>query len=382
MSATRPAAGVAARRVAIDALDRIDEDGAYANLVLPSMLDRSNLAARDRRFVTELVYGSTRMRRACDWLVDRHLERTVEVRVRSALRVGAYQLAFLDTPAHAAVDATVQASPARARGLVNAVLRRVADSPHEWPDDATRLSYPDWLVARLAGDLGLQRALDSLSAMNRAPLVGTREDGYVQGLASQWVGDLVEGAPGHRIADVCAGPGGKATALGRVGATVVAADVRLGRARLVAENASRLRLPDVASIVADGRRPPLRPESFDRVLVDAPCSGLGALHRRPDARWRVQPDDVDRLKKLQVALVDAALPLLRPGGVLVYSVCTMTAAETIGVDDHLASASPGLEALGRPTHPWLEWGRGALLLPQDAETDGMAVLRLRRPCLG
>ncbi|MGH9151624.1 MAG: transcription antitermination factor NusB, partial [Acidimicrobiales bacterium] len=113
-----------ARRVAVEALVRIDE-GAYANLVLPALLERSGLDRRDRAFVTELVYGSTRMRRACDWLVDRLVVRPLEPEVRAVLRVGAYQLAFLRTPPHASVSATVDAAPARARGLVNAVLRRL-----------------------------------------------------------------------------------------------------------------------------------------------------------------------------------------------------------------------------------------------------------------
>ena len=381
MSAEGAQAGVAARRAAIDALVRIEDGDAYANLALPPMLDRSDLPARDRRFVTELVYGTTRMRRACDWLVDRHLERPVETRVRAGLRLGAYQLAFLDTPPHAAVDATVGATPSRARGLVNAVLRRVGEAAPEWPDDATRLSYPDWIVDRLVGDLGRPCALDALDAMNRPPPVQTRDDGYQQGLASQWVARLAEVEPGHRVADLCAAPGGKATALGHAGASVVVgADVRPARARLVADNASALGLGTVVrAVVADGRHPPMRAASFDRVLVDAPCSGLGALHRRPDARWRVQPADVDRLVELQSAIVGAAVPLVRPGGVLVYSVCTLTAAETTGVDEHLAAVAPAMEALPPPSAPWRPWGRGALLLPQDAATDGMAVLRLRRP---
>jgi 16S rRNA (cytosine967-C5)-methyltransferase len=123
----------------------------------------------------------------------------------------------------------------------------------------------------------------------------------------------------------------------------------------------------------------LRPGSFDRVLLDAPCSGLGSLRRRADARWRIEEDAVARLAALQVAMLDAAVHLLAPGGLLVYSVCTLTRAETIGVDEHLAAAHPQLEPLPAPGPPWRAWGRGALVLPQDAGTDGMSILRLRRP---
>ncbi|NNC78626.1 MAG: hypothetical protein HKN94_00620, partial [Acidimicrobiales bacterium] len=148
--------GLESRRLAIDALVRIDEDGAYANLVLSKILDESTLETRDRGFVTELVYGTTRMRRALDYVVDRFIVRDdIEARVRACLRTGAYQLVFLGTPAHAAVDATVAATPKRARGFVNAILRKVAASGAvEWPTDAIRLSYPNWMIDRLAADLG------------------------------------------------------------------------------------------------------------------------------------------------------------------------------------------------------------------------------------
>lgn len=376
-----------ARRVALDALVRIDADGAYANLLLPTLLGRSGLSRRDRAFVTELVYGTTRMRRACDWLVDRFVLRDVDPPVRAALRLGAYQLAFLRTPGHAAVSATVAVVPRRTRGFVNAILRRVAASPLEadaWPSDAVRLSYPDWIIERLTADLGHPTALAALEAMNTRAAVTERPDGYVQDLASQWVVDLVEAGPAERVADLCAGPGGKATALANTGAWVVAADVRPARARLVVDNVVRVgggADGGVDVVTADGRRPPLRPGSFDRVLVDAPCSGLGALRRRPDARWRIQADAVDRLAVLQRQLVDAAVGLVRPGGRVVYSVCTLTAAETTGVDEHVGAMQPSLEPLAFPGDPWTALGRGALLVPQAADTDGMALFRWRKPVL-
>src|SRR5207248_436414 len=118
------------------------------------------------------------------------------------------------------------------------------------------------------------------------------------------------------------------------------------------------------------------------VLVDAPCSGLGALRRRPDARWRIQEADVERLCHLQCELVDAAVELLTPGGALVYSVCTLTKSESLAVDDHLAARHPRLVPLAPPGEPWQPWGRGALLLPQTNGTDGMTILRLGSPSDG
>jgi len=364
-----------ARRVALEALTRIEHDGAYANLVVPALLGRSGLDSRDRAFVTDLVYGTTRMRRACDFAVDRFVMKEPAAAVRTVLRLGAYQLLFGAVPAHAAVSATVGLAPPRTRGFVNAILRRVAATPVEWPDAATRLSYPDWIVERLGAELGMTDAAAALERMNAPPPVTTRPDGYVQDRASQWVAELVEAGPGDRVADLCAAPGGKATAMAEAGAFVVGVDLHPARAGLVVANAQRLALgaARLAVIAGDGVRPPLRRDSFDRVLVDAPCSNLGALRRRPDARWRIEPGDVARLVAVQGRLLAAARTLVRPGGVLVYSVCTLTAAESVGHDD------AGWAALDIPKAPWRPYGPGVRILPQDADTDGMTVLRYRRP---
>ncbi len=355
--------GVATRRAAIDALVRIDADGAYANLLVPSLLARRQLDERDRAFVTELVYGTTRMMRACDHLVDRFVIGEVEPQIRAALRVGAYQLHYLDTPQHAAVSATVGAVRGRARGLVNAVLRKVASAPLEFPDTATRLSYPDWINRRLVADLGPADALVAMEAMNEPAAVVTRADGYVQDDASQRIVAEVGAAEGHRVVDLCAAPGGKATGLASAGASVLAADLQPHRARLVADNATRLGTA-VTTVVADGRHPPIRPGSADRVLIDAPCSGLGSLRRRPDARWRVDAAAPERLAGLQVELVRSGLELLAPKGELLYSVCTLTRAES---DDVLAAVA---------SDPRVEVVSGVeRLLP--VVSDGMAWFRLR-----
>jgi 16S rRNA (cytosine967-C5)-methyltransferase len=360
------------RRLALRALRRIDE-GAYANLALPPLLARTDLDERDRHFATELTYGTTRMRRACDWLVDRFIERDVDADVRNAMRLGAYQLHFLNTPAHAAVSSTVAVAPGRARGFVNAVLRKVADAgAPAWPNVGTELSYPDWIVNRLAADLGPKDARAALQAMNEARPPTVRADGYVQDLASQWVAELVGASSVALAVDTCAGPGGKATALGA--ARVLAFDVQPHRAALITENATRYQHLEVHVAVADGRHLPLPAGCADRVLVDAPCSGLGVLGRRADARWRIEAGDVDRLARLQRELVDEAFRIAKPGGLVVYSACTLTSAETVGIDEAFRGCDA--EPVGEP---WEPLGRGARLLPQTLETDGMYVLRLRAP---
>ncbi len=376
------------RSIALEALARVRE-GAYANLAVPSILDHrgGSLSDRDKAFATTLAYGAIRMARACDWLVDRHVRvghrKDLDPEVRDVLRLGAYQLAFLGTPPHAAVSETVTLAPQRARGLVNAVLRRVASdvatgSP-PWPDMATRLSYPGWIVEQLNADLGEEVAEAALLQMDEPARVSERLDGYVQDLSSQWVVEALAVQPDEVVLDLCAAPGGKATAMANSGAFVVAADRSVKRTGLVASNVTRLGLSTVVPVVADARQAPLRPRSFDRVLVDAPCSGLGVLRRRPDARWRIRAEDIGALAGLQRQLLQAGAALARPGGVLAYSVCTMTTAETADIDAWVGQSMPQFDALDPPGDPWEPLGRGARLLPQTAGTDGMYLLLLRVP---
>jgi 16S rRNA (cytosine967-C5)-methyltransferase len=368
------------RSVALAALMRIDHDGAYANLVLPALLSRSKLSDPDRRFVTELVYGTTRMRRACDALIDRFVVSEPDDATRTLLRLGAYQLVFAGVAPHAAVSATVDLATRKTSGFVNAVLRKVSTVSMIWPNDAVRLSYPDWISERFHGEMSSDDAVAALERMNVPSPVSTRSDGYVQDESSQWVAASVGGQRGDLVLDLCAGPGGKATGLAASGATVIGADLQPTRAGLVAKNAERMgyHLPVVA---ADGVAPPFLVNSFDRVLLDAPCSGLGALRRRADARWRITSKDVKELAVLQKRLLVASAPLVKPGGVLVYSVCTITAAESTdhgvpeGFDVVGRDGDSGLPALG---DDWNDFGIGHRVLPHHADTDGMVLIRYRR----
>lgn len=379
-----------ARGVALQGLEEVD-DGGRANAVVLRLLSSSRLSDRDRNLVTELVYGTTRMQRACDWVSNRFVRGTIDRQVRAAIRMGVYQLIWTRIPAHAAVAATVEEVDGPGRSVVNAVLRRCSEAVEKdavvWPDPATELSYPDWIVAKLAKDLGSSAARSALETMNLPASATVRDDGYIQDPASQMVAshvanlvlrDRVDDRP-VRLLDVCAAPGGKATALAGAGVDlVVAADIAPPRAKMMARNAARLNATAVVTTVADGISPAWRDGTFDAVLVDAPCSGLGVLRRRPDARWRTKPGDVSRLAELQKRLLTAAQPLLRPGGILAYSVCTLTAEETAGIDRWLSVGSPGFEPVPPPGEPWRHAGRGALLLPQAEGTDGMFLLALRR----
>ena len=426
------------RRVALDALVRI-EDGAFAHILVPQLLARTRLPGRDRGLVTELVYGTVRMQRALDFQLARVSNQAVpdlEPDVRAAVRLGAYQL-FIGIPAHAAVSETVEVVAARQRGFVNGVLRALArvGPPWSWPagreigDLGVRTSHPDWIVELLVAEYGMADALATLAlASEPAPVtlrvnpmratpesverelrsagvdstrgelvpeaLVLREPGDIGALApvregratpqdqaSQAVADTLGAQPGDRVLDIAAAPGGKTGAIGeRMGDTglVVAEDAYAGRMRLLRRGMARLGLEHVHAIVADGRSRPVRAAAFDRVLLDAPCSGLGVLRRRPDARWRVQPEDVDTLAALQQAMLLEAAAAVCPGGRLVYAVCTLTAAETTAIDTYAERTLPEFVAVEHSSSPWRAHGRGALLLPSDARTDGMYVLVLER----
>ena len=429
---------IAPRAIAVDVLVRV-EGGAFSHIVLPETLRKQSLEARDRAFVTDLVYGTLRMQRTLDALLTPVVSRPVaslDADVRAALRLGAYQL-FSGVSPHAAVGETVGVVPARARGFVNGALRALARTgpPFRLPDGddvaaiGVRTSHPDWIVQTFVDELGHDAALATLALDNEPPSVTLRvnpmrttTDEVARELRDRGVdvelGPLVPGAllarhtgdlgaldavrggrvtpqdqasqavvaaldpqPGERMLDVAAAPGGKAVAAAERmfdDGLVVAADLHPARVRAIARAAARLGLDAVSPLAADGRRLPVRDASFDRVLLDAPCTGLGVLRRRPDARWRVQPRDVGQLAALQRELLTGAARAVRPGGRLVYSVCTLTRMETLAVDAFAASELPELVALEPPGQPWRPHGRGALLVPSAAGTDGMFVLVLER----
>ena len=339
-----------------------------------------------------------------------------------------------------AVAATAPAARGYVNGVLRAVARAGPEWP--WPEGnsaaalGVRYSQPDWIVAMLVEQFGSDIARAVLATTDTAPAVtlrvnrrrtnpdaleaellaagvhvergrlladalvatglgdigalgavrdgrATPQDQASQAVARIAAGDLVGGAAPtrvKRVLDVAAAPGGKATAIAELvdDLLVVAADVYPMRARRIATTAIRLGLDSVRPVVADGRRPAVRPGSFDVVLLDAPCTGLGVLRRRPDARWRVDPADVATLATLQRELLAAAALAVRPGGRLVYAVCTYSDAETLGIDQWASARLPEFRAIEPPGAPWRPHGRGALLLPSDADTDGMFVLSLRR----
>jgi len=401
--------GVAVRATAADLLHRVIRDGAYSNVVVRS--GTGHLDDRDRRRCQRLLYTSLRMLPRIDAAIAPRVSRPeIDDTVHDTLRVAVAELLFLDADAYAVVDSAVEAvrerGAPRAAGFVNGVLRSVirhGEPPRpEGPSgEGLRLGAPAWVFARLADLWGEAEAVAFLEQSNRETPIGLRSRGLVDvpgepvaGIdgaylsddapavsaavranraavadpASTAVGLAVAARPGERVLDAAAAPGGKTLHLWDQvfgDGTLVAAD---RNARRVVSAGRRLVRSgvDVPWVVADAADSPFRPGSFDRVLLDAPCTGLGTLRRRPEIKLRLSPSSPRDAGREQRRMLEASLDLVAPGGRLVYSVCTVFAEETVDVIEGLGAEPPaGL--------PGRRWGGGLLLAPHLTGTDGMFI---------
>jgi 16S rRNA (cytosine967-C5)-methyltransferase len=379
-----------ARRWAAELLVRAELQEAFAPALLAEI--PPSLSPEDRALAHELFYGVLRHRSALDWRLAACSTRRwgqVALPVQMVLRLGAYQLLFLDRiPPHAAVHETVALAKVMAGesdvGYTNAVLRALERRKSELvvpdllnhPIDhlTAEYSHPVWLVRRWLKRFGLQRTLTMCRTNNTVPPVTLRvnplrvtrerlvemlaKEGaiaapgrvspqalvlkagspaatrafaqgwyYVQDEAAQLVGFAVAPQPGERILDACAAPGGKSIHLAELmgdRGEIVAVDASAERLALVKENCRRMGIKSVHPLEADVSNPveAARMGHFDRILVDAPCTGLGVLRRHPEAKWHKTEALIVRLAAKQRAILDAVAPLLKPGGVLVYSTCS------------------------------------------------------------
>jgi 16S rRNA (cytosine967-C5)-methyltransferase len=403
-----------ARLAAFQVLERVFEDDAYADRAFRSAA--AGLDERDRGLAQRLAYGAVQRVRTLDHALEtlgRRPVRRLDPPVRAALRLGAYQLAYVDgVPRYAAVNESVElvrrARLERAVGFTNAVLRRVADGirellerlPEGKPGEAAlKHSYPDWVADVWWRDLGSKSALELMRAQNEPAEVVVRlvrgeidgrpdphvpgawhvvridatalDEGRIwpQSRGSQLAGLAVAARDGERTLDLCAAPGGKATMLA---GEVFAVEVNEARARELQDAVRRLGATNVRVVQADGRELPSELTDFDHALVDAPCSGLGVLSARPDLRWRAEP-----LPDLQLELLRAAAERVRTGGTVVYSVCTVNADESeaivdasgLEVDTTLADEWPRFRHARRPE--FLQ------TLPHVHGTSGFFIARLR-----
>lgn len=342
-----------ARQAALRVVRRVLEQGAYADRALEGEARR--LDQRDRAFAQQLVFGTVQRRNTLDHVIDAYVEREPPEIARAALQLGIYQLLYLDGVAdHAAVGETVELLKGhRASGMVNAVLRKVAREGFELPTDETpagaalQHSHPRWLVDLWFDWLGPDDARGLLAANNRPAERATREmHGHTmfQSSASQLVSTIVDPQPGERVLDLCSAPGNKTTHLadlmGNEG-EVVAYERHEGRAAALATRAEHLGATIVRVVAGDATD---ATGSFDRVLLDPPCSGLGTLSRNPDLRWRMTPKRIDGLLSEQERLLEAAQRCVAPGGRLVYSICTLNPAEERLTDGEITRTWPHKDA--------------------------------------
>jgi len=399
-----------ARRAAYEVVRRVFEDEAYADRAFTAAA--AGLDARDRALAQRIAYGTVQRVRALDHAIEtlgRRPVRKLDPPVRAALRLGAYQLAYLDgIPARAAANESVElvraAGLERAVAFTNAVMRRLAEGIRplldSLPEGPLKHSYPDWVAEVWERDLGRDEALALMRAQNEPPetvvrVVRGEDEGegeptdipgavhvarvderalaegriWPQSRASQLAGLAVGSREGERVLDLCAAPGGKATMLR---GEVVAVELHEGRARELEENLRRLGAANVRVVHADALSLPPELTGFDRALVDAPCSGLGVLAQRPDLRWRAKP-----LPELQLALLRAAAERVRPGGTILYAVCTINADENEGLVD-----ASGLEVDASLADEWPAYRHPRrpeflLTLPHRHGTSGFFVARLR-----
>lgn len=446
--------GLRARELAVRALLRVEQEDAYLQLALRSLLRRHQATPAQAALATALATGVLRWKSRLDFALEQVSRRPlcgVDPALLQILRVAAYEVGFArETPAPVAVDLAVRQARTLGRGpasFANAVLRalvRTADgelpAPQSGPPDvrlAITYAHPVWLVRRWMDRFGVSTAEAILKANNQPPDLAVRVNRLrtsPQQLGASWQGHGIESRPGtlapealvvdrprtavealpgfdeglftpqseasmlpaHAlqagagmlVADLCAAPGGKTTHLAELSgdeAAIAAMDIHVARLQLVGQNARRLGLRSIWLVAADAVRVPLTSRRFDAVLLDAPCTALGTLSRRPDVRWRRKPEDVAAMARLQAELLESAIELLRPGGRLVYSVCSFEAEETVDhvrrlAKDHRLAIAPVREILASSTGSRLPEDDGGwlTLLPYRFRTDGFFVVRFDR----
>jgi len=407
------------RKTAVLILNRIDEKGAFAEPLLDDALSSSrSFSSQDRKLLTQLVYGTLRMRGRLDWIIGRLYRgagRRLDAGLLNILRVGLYQIFFADRiPDFAAVDEAVEIAKdirPRGSGLVNAVLRAALreKSPIVYPDlegePADHLSivhsHPRWLVERWIDSLGVDETLALCRADNETPPLTVRvnrlkttrdrlekeliEEGYgvqaaafspdglnvripgpvrslrhfreghfqIQDEASQLIGRLLDPAPGEDILDICSGTGIKTTHLAEIMGNrgrIIALDIHEGKLRALRGLAGRLGIVIVETLAGDARQDQGEAfrEAFDRILVDAPCSGLGTLRRNPEIKWRMTPEATETFPPLQKEILGRSASCLRRGGVLVYSTCTIAEEENEKVIEAFLTENRGFRVVRPP----------------------------------
>ncbi|MGY5339385.1 16S rRNA (cytosine(967)-C(5))-methyltransferase RsmB [Levilactobacillus spicheri] len=439
-----------ARSLAVDALTRV-AGGAYSNLQLEKIIDRSSLNDADRRLLTNLVYGTIQHQLTLEYYLDAFVKPNQKLQpwVKMTLLVALYQMLYLDrVPNWAIFDEAIQLAKERGHegirrfvtGVLHAVDREGVPDVSQIADPTERLSVtysmPQWLVTTLQQQLGeaktesilktinqpaaqsvrvntavttVDAAIQALEAVGYTVDVSTvsgdglRVDGHpanhselfengqltIQDESAMLPVEALQVQPGDQVLDACAAPGGKTTQIAaalnpQAGGQVTALDLHAKKVKLIAQNAARLRVADrVNAMALDSRKvdDEFADDTFDKILVDAPCSGIGLVRRKPEIRYDKTPEDSQHLQKIQLAILDAVSKKLKPQGLLVYSTCTILDTENADVVASFLQTHPNFEAVRVTTTRNVKADRTTDTLsiyPDDFDTDGFFVSALRR----
>jgi 16S rRNA (cytosine967-C5)-methyltransferase len=385
-----------ARQIALTALLRWRKEKRFADSIINELLAKTSLVRSDRAFALELFYGVLRHLTLLDFWISRLCTSRVETSVRDILRLGFYQIFLLQTPEHAAVHETVEIAPQKQRSIINAVLRNATRQRSELLAEAkeqplfVQTSHPQFLVERWQQRFGVKDTEELCKWNNRPPPIYARINGikiahesfarlypnsrplmdnpdftefdtlptaaldsghcYIQDPSTAIACQLLDANPGETVLDACAAPGGKTAYLAQFmqnRGIIVACDRDNERLQILAENVNRLAATIVRPVHHDWKSNDLPDEiasiaPFDRVLLDAPCTNSGVIRRRIDAKWRLSPEDFSRMCDEQVIIARAVLRLLKPGGILVYSTCSLEAEENEHVVRRLVTAVPNV----------------------------------------
>jgi 16S rRNA (cytosine967-C5)-methyltransferase len=432
-----------ARRAAFHILCRVEQENAFSSILLST---NNHLSPEDRGLCHEIVLGVLRWQMWLDRLIEHFAGRqaySLDMPVRQALRIGLYQLRFLNRiPPSAAVNESVNlaylSNLKSSAGFINANLRRSIREPDYDPvtgiEDpiervAVESSHPEWLIRNWMDAFGVDETLKLVEINNRPPEVSFRVTGHaeekvleeirnaggevfpsqvvkgawrvtgvggallnhmaVQGLiylqdeASQLIAHLVDPRPDEKILDVCAAPGSKTTLMSQIagsGSTLVACDLYLSRLSTVVDLSQRQGLSNIHTLLHDAEKAlPFAPETFDKVLVDAPCSGTGTLRHNPEIKWRISPSDVLELSGRQKAILSNASTTVRTGGRLIYSTCSLEPAENEMIVSWFLANHPDFRLDSRHLPEEFITPAGTLRTwPQKSGTDGFFMARFER----
>ncbi|MCI0764607.1 16S rRNA (cytosine(967)-C(5))-methyltransferase RsmB [Bacillus sp. TL12] len=437
------------RELALDGLMQVEKSGAYSNLLLNNLIEKSQIDRKDVGLLTEIVYGTIQRRDTLDYYLQPFLRKKVEAWVKVLLRLSLYQMIYLDrVPERAVIHEAVEIAKRRGHkgiaGMVNGVLRSIqregVPSLDEIQNPVKRLavatSHPEWLVQEWTTAYDLETA-EKMCEVNMLPPVPTarvnvdkvmveeaidllKQEGVeaqsgdlsddaiqiekgnvahteafqkgflsIQDESSMLVARALEPAEGDKVLDSCAAPGGKTTHIAeRLKGTgqVMSLDLHPHKVRLIQQQAKRLGLENVETKALDARKVQehFASESFDKILVDAPCSGFGVIRRKPDIKLGKEKGDSERLSTIQLSILEKVAPLLKAGGRLVYSTCTIEKIENEQVIEQFLQEHPEFEwdttmkeRMPEKLRPYINEGQ-VQILPHYFATDGFYIACLRK----